>query len=180
MNDKEPVPSPVRLALIGLMGSGKTRLGRDLGLRLQWPFADADALLTGAAGASIGELFATEGEARFREREAAILGVLANRPAPLVVATGGGVVERDDNRALLNREFTVVWLRIAPQEAFRRVGHKPDRPLLAGGDPSGVLHDLSRRREPLYRALADLTLDTDVDTVTEDLMEAVVEFLAKR
>ncbi len=170
-------PAPVRLALIGLMGAGKSRVGRLCARALDWPFVDADREAERDAGLSLPRLFAGRGEAGFREVESAVLARLAGLPAPLVVATGGGVVEREGNRRVLAREFTVVWLRVDPAEAARRLAGGSGRPLLAAGEPAVVLAGLAASRDPLYAALADHVLDTGPDTRPEDLRDGLLDLL---
>lgn len=171
--------NPPRVALIGLMGSGKTRLGEVLARRLGWPFVDADARLEAHAGRPVAEVFAREGESAFRDRESAVLRDLAEQPGPLVVATGGGVVEREENRSVLTAAFRVVWLEIASGEAARRVGRSHTRPLLhrEGSSARAILAELAARRDPLYRTCAELVVRTTRSTRREDLCERIVEAL---
>ncbi len=169
---------PRRIALVGLMGAGKTRVGRLAAAALRWPFVDADRLVEEGAGCPVPEIFRREGEDGFRNRESEALAGLAARPAPFIVATGGGVVERPENRESLRRGFYVVWLRIDPVEAARRLAGDRGRPLLAEGDPDAVLDALARRRDPLYRDLARLILTTTVQTRPEDLRDELLEALA--
>src|SRR5262245_55411381 len=120
-----------RIALVGLMGAGKSRIGRQVAARLGWPFFDADRLVEERTGASIEALFRERGEAAFRDLEADTLEALSLTPAPLVAALGGGVVERPQNRAVLKTSFFVVWLIVDPERAAERLGHDSGRPLLA-------------------------------------------------
>jgi shikimate kinase len=167
-------PIPCRLALVGLMGAGKTRVGRLVASALGWPFHDADLLVEWGAGRSVPAVFSEEGEAGFRRRESAVLAELAGREPPLVVATGGGVVERAGNRRLLAESFRVVWLRIAPEEAARRLAGGRGRPLLAESDPVEVLRSLAATREALYAEVAGLTLRTGPETRPEDLRDEIL------
>jgi shikimate kinase len=148
------------IALIGLSGAGKSTVGRALAARLGWALRDTDALVEEAAGCRIPAIFAAEGEAGFRERESAALRrALAGRPC--VVATGGGIVLRPENRELLRAHALVVWLD-APSEALvaRLRAHDEERPLLAGGNPVGRLEGLRAARAALYAETAHLTLGT--------------------
>lgn len=166
------------MALVGLMGAGKSRVGRLLARDLGWPFADADALAGRAAGKSVEEIFRSEGEDRFRDLEAEILESLAGTPPPLVVALGGGVVEREGNRRILRESFFTVWLDVASAEAARRVGSRPGRPLLADRDPALVLAALSASRRAWYTEVARLRLSTGARTRPETLCRRIRDSLA--
>ncbi len=167
-----------RLALIGLMGAGKTRVGRLVAAALSWPFHDADILVERESGLSIPRLFAAEGEAGFRAREARVLADLAEAPPPFVVATGGGVVTGEGNILRLREAFTVVWLRITPEEAARRLAGGKGRPLLTGGDPLLVLRELAARRDPLYAQASHRVIDCRRETAPEDLRDEIIEILS--
>lgn len=170
------MPPPL-LFLIGPRGSGKSTVGRALAGRLGWGFADADERLEAAAGRTIADIFAAEGEVGFRDREAATLAELAALTNH-VVATGGGVVLRPANRDRLRAGF-VVWLTTSPEAAFARLQGDPTtaarRPNLT---PKGGLEEvrtLIAAREPLYRECADFVIDTDrlsPDTVADAILRA--------
>jgi shikimate kinase len=152
------------LFLIGSRGTGKSTVGRLLADRLGWGFVDADVHLEAAAGRTIADVFAAEGEAGFRDREAAALAELAARTRH-VVATGGGVVLRPANRELLRNSGFIAWLTAPPEAAFARLQGDPTtaarRPNLT---PTGGLEEvrtLIAAREPLYRACAHFAVDTD-------------------
>jgi shikimate kinase len=149
------------VVLVGLMGTGKTTVGRRLAKELQWPFADADEQLELRAGRSIPVIFREEGEAAFRRLESDVLADLLARAHPLVVAAGGGVVTRTENRALLGHRAFVVWLRAsAPFLAART--DLTHRPLLAGAaDPTAALQRLIVERGPLYQGVADAVVDVE-------------------
>ena len=166
-----------RVALVGLMGSGKSRVGERLARALDWPFHDLDRRVAEEAGRSIPEIFRTEGEAGFRRREAGALAAVAALDPPLIAATGGGVVLAAENRSLLASAFTVVWLRVDPAEAARRVGGDPDRPLLGPGSPVERLRELARVRDPLYAAIAHLAVPTGAGTTPESRRDAVLAWL---
>ena len=156
-----------RLVLVGMMGSGKSTVGRLVARRLGWRFVDLDEEVAAAGGRSIVALFAEEGEAAFRKREATCLAASLADDAggPAVIAAGGGVVSEPANRSLLGQAATVVWLRAAPATLEARVGDGGGRPLLAGaGGAEGrrrALRDLTARRAPLYEEVADVTVDVD-------------------
>ena len=154
------------IALVGLSGSGKSSVGRRLAERLGWPLLDTDALIVRSAGCEIAQIFALEGEARFRDMEAeALRGAIEGPPA--VVATGGGIVLRAENRALLHGRAFVVWLD-APTSTLlaRLLAHDEQRPLLQG-DPAARLEALRTARAALYAEVADLQIATDGRTVEE-------------
>ena len=145
--------------LVGMMGAGKSAVGRLLAERLERPFVDADDALEAKLGRTIPQVFAEDGEDGFRREESAVLtDLLDRRPAP-VIATGGGVVVRAANREVLRERATVVWLQAPVAELARRVGSGSGRPLLAG-DPLATLTELEAARGPLYADVAGLVLDT--------------------
>jgi shikimate kinase len=147
------------IALIGMMGAGKTEAGRLLAARLGWPFHDSDAEVERAAGCTVAELFARDGEAQFRERERAVIARLLDG-ARLVLATGGGAILDADTRVLLRERTLTIWLDAAPAVLGSRVGGAEDRPLLRGGDRETVLARLLEERRPFY-AEADVHIPTD-------------------
>jgi shikimate kinase len=166
------------LALIGMMGAGKSAVGRALAHRLGRPFVDADDALVERTGRSIGEVFEAEGEPGFRAIESTVLAELLTAEPPGVIATGGGVVIGPGNRALLRRHATVIWLRASVDELVDRVGRGRGRPLLAD-DPAGTLARLLDERSTWYREAADIVVDTDRSS-PEDLAERIVTLLADR
>jgi shikimate kinase len=148
------------LFLIGYRGSGKTTVGSLVADRLGWAFVDADAVLEERSGQSIREIFANEGEAGFRDKETAVLADLCEHPNT-VIATGGGIVLREENRNLLKRHGFVAWLTADPATLLARIQADPAtaerRPALAGGGLAEV-ETLLAVREPLYRACADVII----------------------
>jgi shikimate kinase len=137
------------IVLIGLMGVGKTTVGRRLAARLRLPFADADAEIERAAGMSVSEIFARFGEPYFRDGERRVIRRLVDGK-PKVIATGGGAFLQPDTRALILSQATAVWLRAAPEILAERVRRRDTRPLLRGRDPLEVLRDLAAQRDPVY------------------------------
>jgi shikimate kinase len=155
------------IALVGLSGVGKSSVGRELAERLGCPPIDTDALITQSSGRAIPEIFATEGEARFRELETAAL-TTALTYMPSVVATGAGIVLRPENRARLRERALVAWLD-APTEALvaRLQAHHEARPLLQGADLAARLEALRQARAALYAEVADMQIETNGRTVAE-------------
>lgn len=149
----------VTLWLVGMMGSGKTAVGRIVARGLGLPFVDLDDAVTRRACRSVPRLFADEGEAGFRRREADELSRVAGAPAA-VVATGGGAVLDAGNRRRMRSRGLVIWLTASPEVLAARVGEDPGRPLL-GGDPRRHLERLAARRAAAYRAAAHLVVETD-------------------
>ncbi len=137
------------LVLVGLMGSGKTTIGRRLAARLGWPFVDADAEIEVAAKMSVAEIFARFGEAHFRDGERRVIRRLMQGKRK-VIATGGGAFVDDGTRALVLDKATVVWLDAALETLVSRVSKRNHRPLLVGKDPETVLSELMAVRNPLY------------------------------
>ena len=147
------------ISLIGLPGSGKSTVGRQLARRLQLPFFDSDHVIVQQLGCSIREYFEREGEERFRELEESVIDELTQRPQ-CVLSTGGGVVLRAANRQHLRERGQVVYLNSSPDELFRRLRRDVSRPLLQVADPLQRLRDLYTVRDPLYRATAHFVIET--------------------
>ncbi len=147
------------IGLVGLPGSGKSTVGRQLARRLQLPFFDSDQVIEQQLGCSIREFFEREGEDRFRDIEESVIDRLTQIPAG-VVSTGGGVVLRAANRQRLHERCQVVYLNSSPDELFRRLRHDVNRPLLQVADPLARLRDLHVQRDPLYRETAHFIVET--------------------
>ena len=143
------------LILIGAMGAGKTTLGRRVALHFGLDFVDLDAEIEAHTGAPVPLIFDLEGEPGFRRREAALLAEHCARRG-ILLATGGGAVLDDANRALLQRHGFVVWLQTRVEQQLRRLARDKQRPLLAADDRRERLEALARARDPLYRGIADL------------------------
>jgi len=150
---------PWPIFLVGMMGAGKTTLGRRLAQVLGRRFIDLDHELEARCGVRIATIFDIEGEAGFRQREAALLDE-HTRAADVVLATGGGAVLRAENREHLRARGVVVYLHASVEKLHRRTRHDRNRPLLAGDDPRGTLAALLAARDPLYREVADVVIDT--------------------
>lgn len=170
-----PFRAAKTIALVGLMGVGKTSIGRRLAQRLDLPFVDADAEVEAAAGASIEEIFQRHGEAAFRDGERRVMARLLDAP-PSVLATGGGAFMDASTRALLRKRSITVWLRADLDVMLARVSRRNNRPLLKNGDPRAVLEGLIAERYPVY-AEADLTVDS-VDGPPDATVERVIAALA--
>ena len=151
----------MNLIFVGPMGSGKSTVGRLAAVALRREFADTDEWIEGASGLSVGEIFAREGEAGFRERETAALRALLG-PGDRVVATGGGIVSSGANRTLLRAGGLVVLLLASPATLWRRLAPQAgNRPRLAVADPLDVLRRDLEIRGPWYREVAGLTIEAD-------------------
>lgn len=140
-------------------GGGKSTVGRQLARRLDRRFIDCDAQIEQRLGMPIRAYFETEGEDRFRDIEQQTIGELVGQPG-IVLATGGGAVLREANRAALRSASTVIYLRSTPEELFRRLRHDTHRPLLQVQDPLRKLRELYRARDPLYRETAHFVVET--------------------
>ncbi len=150
--------------LVGLMGAGKTTVGRLLARRLKMRFVDCDHEVERRCGVKIPVIFEIEGEAGFRSREQQAIAELTALDG-IVLATGGGAVLAEENRRRLAAAGTVVYLRARPEDLYERVRHDRNRPLLATADPLARLRELHAERDPLYRALADLVVETGSQNV---------------
>jgi len=163
--------------LIGMMGAGKTTLGRSLAQRLDMEFVDTDRVLVERTGVPVATIFEFEGEEGFRRRECAVLAELAERDG-LVVATGGGAVLSDDNRRVMRSHGTVIYLRARLESLWERTRHDASRPLLATPDPRATLAGLLAAREPLYRDAAHVIVDTGAQSASS-LVAKVLTALRK-
>ncbi|MEP7207500.1 MAG: shikimate kinase [Casimicrobiaceae bacterium] len=148
------------LFLVGLPGAGKSTFGRALARRFGKVFVDADTELEARLGVSIPTIFEIEGEAVFRDREEAVIADLVGRTG-IVLATGGGAVLREGNRARLADQGSVLYLHATPQMLWHRVRHNRHRPLLNTGDPLARLEELYAARDPLYRGVADEVIESE-------------------
>ena len=163
------------IVLVGLMGAGKTKIGRRLAARLNLPFFDSDCEIEAAAGETIPEIFRNRGEAVFRDGERRVIGRLLAQPVH-VLATGGGAFMDPQTRAVIVRRGVSVWLRAELDVLFARVSRRNNRPLLQERDPRAVLAELIERRYPVY-AEADLTIDSG-DGAPEQTVNRAIAALA--
>ena len=164
---------PQNLFLVGPMGAGKSAVGRQLGRMLHLEFVDSDEEIESRTGVDIPFIFEKEGEAGFRKREAAAIDDLSQKEG-IVLATGGGAILDPQNRNHLGARGFVIYLHTSVDQQLSRTRKGRDRPLLASDDPRAVLEGLMATREPLYREIADLTVDTDgrkVRAVANEIVE---------
>jgi shikimate kinase len=165
--------NPRNIFLVGLMGAGKTTVGRSLSRRLAKDFHDSDHDIEARTGVRVPVIFEIEGEAGFRRREAEALARLTELDN-IVLATGGGAVIDPVNRANLKDRGWVVYLHARPGELVKRLGRDRSRPLLQGVNPRARLEELYQVRDPLYREVADLVMDTgrqSANALAEQLIE---------
>ena len=159
------------LVFVGMMGAGKTTLGRRVAARLDIPFADLDQEIEKAAALTVAEIFARHGEAHFRDGERRVIARLL-ADGPQVLATGGGAFMNAETRAAIAQAGVSVWIEADPAVLFARIRHKPTRPLLQTPDPEGTLRRLVAERYPVY-AGADVTVksrDVSKDMMTEEIL----------
>ncbi|MBI5923414.1 MAG: shikimate kinase [Betaproteobacteria bacterium] len=154
------MPAKDNIYLVGLMGAGKTTVGRQLAKRLGLRFVDSDEEIETRTGVRIPTIFEIEGEAGFRKREAQVLAALTQEDG-VVLATGGGVVLDPGNRANLAGNGTVIYLCAQPLQLWERTRHSRNRPLLQVADPLARLQELFLQRDPLYREIADIVVESD-------------------
>ncbi|QJE74024.1 shikimate kinase [Aerophototrophica crusticola] len=173
-----PFVPPRTVVLIGLMGAGKTSIGKRLATRLHLPFVDADHEIERAAGCTIQEIFDRYGEAGFRDGERRVIARLLDQPVQ-VLSTGGGAFMDPITRALIRDKGLSVWLRADLDLLVHRTARRDHRPLLRQGDPREVLRSLMEKRYPVY-AEADLTVDSDdspPDVTTDRVVAALRDHL---
>lgn len=166
--DSVPAPAKVigaNIFLVGLMGAGKTSVGKLIARRLGKTFYDCDQEIERVTGVRIPVIFEIEGETGFRMRERKMLDDLAQR-SDVVVATGGGAILAEENRALLKEHGTVVYLCASPQDLWQRTRHDRNRPLLQTPNPLATLRALYAERDPWYREIADVVMDTGNQSLT--------------
>ena len=162
------------IVLVGMMGAGKSTIGRRLATRLRLPFTDADTEIEAAAGMSIPDIFETRGETQFRDGEARVIARLLDH-GPIVLATGGGAFMREETRDRIRAKAISIWLRADADVIMRRVRRRADRPLLQTADPEATVNRLLGEREPVYQN-ADLTIlsrDVPHDRIVEECIEAL-------
>lgn len=147
------------LILVGMMGSGKTTMGRVLARQLGKEFVDSDEEIIRRTGVTVPHIFDVEGEAGFRQREAAAIRELAGRDN-MVLATGGGAVLDGDNRAILKQSGIVIYLKASAHDLWQRTRHDRNRPLLQTGNPYARLVELFQQRDPLYRQVSDIVVQS--------------------
>ena len=162
---QEPIDVPGSIFLVGMMGAGKTSVGRVLAKRLQKSFYDSDQVIEDRTGVKIPVIFEIEGEAGFRVRESTVIDELTEL-RDIVLATGGGAVLIDLNRDRLRSRGTVVYLRATVRDLLNRTRHDKNRPLLQAADPRARLTELYEKRDPLYREVAHLIVDTGNQSLT--------------
>lgn len=167
-----PRASKDTIVMVGLMGAGKTSIGRRLAARLGMPFVDADEEIEAAAGASITDIFERLGEASFRDGERRVIARLLEGP-PIVLATGGGAFMDPQTRERIAARALSVWLRADIDTLVRRTSRRNDRPLLKNGNPREILSQLMKQRYPVYE-LADIVVDS-VDGPTEETLQNVID-----
>jgi shikimate kinase len=161
-----------RIILVGMMGAGKTTVGRRLAERLGWGYLDSDEQVAESTGRTVPQIFAEEGEAAFRATESRVLLAALAGSEPVVVSAAGGVVLSEANRARMADSGTVVWLRADPTLLARRVGTGEGRPLLED-DPGAALATLAAQRRDLYASVAAVTVDVD-DLTPEQVVDRIL------
>ncbi len=176
MTDDAPMPRTARVVLLGMMGSGKSSVGRALAQRTGWQFVDNDELVERATGRTARELLHADGEAVLRDAESQALRTGLSLEPPIIVATAAGTVLDDDDRALIDRGGFVVWLRAPAELLAARAAGAAHRPWLQD-DPVGWFTRTLAERDPLYAQVADLTIDTTVSQPS-DSAERIVAALS--
>ena len=179
MDADPPLTLPRTVAIVGLMGAGKSAIGKRLAQRLALPFVDADNEIERAAGCTIAEIFEKYGESEFRTGERRVIGRLLEDP-PHVLSTGGGAYMDPETRRLMRARAVTVWLRAELEVLYDRVKRRTHRPLLRGGDPREILERLMSQRYPTY-AEADIVVESTAqpaDRTTDEVIAALRRHLA--
>ncbi|MBY6005809.1 shikimate kinase [Salipiger bermudensis] len=166
------------VVLVGMMGAGKTAVGKALAAALHVPFRDSDAEIELAANMTIAEIFSRDGEPFFRQKESQVISRLLDG-APSVLSTGGGAYMSAANRAMITERGVAVWLDAALPVLWNRVKHKNTRPLLRTPDPRATLREIYEQRVPVY-ALADVTVTSEQGKSVEAMAGRVIESLKAR
>ena len=175
----DPMPVPRTLVLVGLMGAGKTCIGRRLAARLDIPFVDADTEIEAAAGCSIEDIFELHGEAAFRDGERRVIARLLNQPVQ-VLATGGGAFMNGGTREAIKERAISIWLNADLELLLKRTLRRNNRPLLKRADPRATLERLIIDRNPVY-AQADIRVDSidgPPELTLDQVLQALANFLA--
>ena len=162
------------VVLVGMMGAGKSTIGRRLAARLRLPFLDADIEIEAAAGMSIPDIFETHGEPHFRDGEARVIARLLDG-GPAVIATGGGAFMREETRNRIRDKAVSIWLKVDADTIMKRVRRRADRPLLQTADPEATVIRLLTEREPVYQT-ADLTIgsrDVPHEKIVDECLDAL-------
>jgi shikimate kinase len=178
VHEADPLEPVARVVLVGMMGAGKTSVGRILADRLRWQFVDLDVEVERVAGRAIPRIFAEEGEPEFRRIETECTAALAERRGT-VIASGGGWMATPGNLDLLGPGTLSVWLRVSADEAVRRLrAHPVERPMLASQDPAAAIRRLAEQRDPEY-ARADLEIST-VGRSPDDIAGEIADLIRAR
>src|SRR5882757_9873973 len=162
------------IVLIGMMGAGKSTIGRRMSARLRLPFLDADTEIEAAAGMSISDIFETHGEPHFRDGEARVIARLLDG-GPAVIATGGGAFMREETRSRIGSKAVSIWLKADADIIMKRVKRRADRPLLQTADPAATVGRLIEEREPVYQH-ADITIwsrDVPHEKIVDECIDAL-------
>ncbi|MBR0692114.1 shikimate kinase [Bradyrhizobium lablabi] len=165
---------PRSIVLVGMMGAGKSTIGRRIAARLHLPFTDADTEIEAAAGMSISDIFEIHGEPYFRDGEARVIARILDG-GPTVLATGGGAFMREETRLRIRSKAVSIWLKADPDIIMRRVRRRADRPLLQTPNPEATVSRLLGEREPVYQT-ADVTIasrDVPHDRIVDECLEAL-------
>lgn len=162
------------IILIGFMGCGKTTVGIRLSYRMRRIFEDTDKLIEKRQQRAIKDIFATEGEGFFRELETQMLSELEKTVSNRIISVGGGTPVREENREILKRLGTVIYLRIRPETVYERLKADTTRPLLQGDDPKGKIYELMEKRKEAYEGSADIVIDVDNLSI-EEILEQITK-----
>ncbi len=162
LNNGADLPICKNIILVGFMGCGKSTVGREIGLQLNYPLVDTDSLIVENTGMTVAKIFAKHGEAYFRDLETDLLKqILAKATNNQIISTGGGLPLREENRAMLKRLGYVVWLKVGVKTVMERTGKSKHRPLLNEANPRETVERMLAERDPIYTKAADIAINTD-------------------
>lgn len=167
-NTQATKPCCQNIVLVGFMGCGKSTVGREIGMQLNYPLVDTDCLIVESVGMSVAEIFSKHGEAYFRDLETNLLSqILASDCSQQIISTGGGLPVREQNRKMLKKLGYVVWLKGSVDTVLERTGKSKHRPLINEPNPKEKIQRMLAERDPIYEAVADIAINTDELDISE-------------
>ncbi len=175
VNNQSTAPSCQNIILVGFMGCGKSTVGREIGLQLNYPLVDTDSLIVESVGMSVAKIFSQHGEDYFRDLETELLSqILSSECRNQIISTGGGLPLREQNRAMLKKLGYVVWLKAGVETVLERTGKSKHRPLLNEPNPREKIKRMLAERDSIYADVADIAINTD-DLDISETVHGIIE-----